>query len=173
MHVLLFSFSMEKSLSQSILSQPWAVAAWVRLIWVKLDCPSYPFKCSCSWLFATLGYFHFLIGFWNSHKSILVPYTVVKLIGFSLREQGLGIPSSPSYWCYLWISSFPTAFSKVLPNTYLKLNFYSFTIRTDCNRSCKLKSLGLAATFPTKNRASGIKEAGETRLTSKNKWFPL
>lgn len=166
----LFSFSLEKSLSQSILSQPWTVAAWVRLMWVKLNCPSYPFQCSCSWLFATLGYFYFLIGFWNSHKSMLVHILLSNWLVFLLGNKGGG---PPSCWYYLWISSFPTASSKVLPNTYLKLNFYSFPIRTDCNRSCKLKSLGLAATFPTENRASGIKEEEETRLTSKNKWFPL
>lgn len=90
MHIPLFSFSLEKSLSQSILSQPWAVAAWVKLMWVKLNCSSYPFQCSCSWLFATLGYFHFLIGFWNSHKSFLVHNLLSNWLDFLLRNKGWG-----------------------------------------------------------------------------------
>lgn len=157
-----------KSSSQSILFKHEIVPAWVGSMWAKWNCSSYPFQGSCSWLCAALGCCNFLIGFWNSHKKYFGPYTVVKLVGFSLREQGLGLPISLSCWHYLWISSFKTTSSEVSQNTYLKLNVYSFAIRPGCNGSWEVKSLWLAAICPTKNRVSSIKEEGEKRFICKN-----
>lgn len=91
MHAPHFSFPWRKNSEDRVFSLSIQLCQLgVGLVWAKWNCSSYPFQWSCSCLCAALGYCNFLIGFWNSHKSILVHILLSNCLVFLWGNKGWG-----------------------------------------------------------------------------------